>query len=48
MSDEIEDVVDGLVDEIESEADRLGVASLELADRIKVEIAAKIEMGETT
>lgn len=44
MSNEIEDAVDNLVDEIEVEAENLGIASLELADRIKAEIAAKMEL----
>lgn len=44
MSEEIEEVVDNLVDDVEAEAERLGVASLELADRIKVEITARNEL----
>lgn len=42
---EIEDVVDGLVDQVETEAQRLGIAEMELADRIKMEIEAKMELG---
>lgn len=44
MSDEIEDTVDNLVDLIEADAENLGIASLELIDRIKVEITAKLEL----
>jgi len=43
MADEIEEAVDDIVDDIESEAKRLGVSAQEIADRVKAEIAARGE-----
>lgn len=47
MDDDIEGAVDLLADGLESDAERLGISPAELADRLKVEIAARGELLDT-